>query len=310
MLRDEVLDLLFEEELTQKELTSKLNSSRSRISEVLSRLEKQGFIVRRKVSQRTVVVSLNHSRTLRVGILRSTEYVHVVSTLHELEKKIPFRLKVYDNSLEALKELMTGKEDIIASPLISGYFFFLIDKFIRPIAGVATGGAGLIKRKNHGRIGTTPLSRMDKDSREFRGYEQVYYKSIEDILSAYRKGEIDAAQIWEPFLSMNEGINSPPKGTCCCLFTKGKPNRSTSQFLERYIDSVENGISDARRLEVSGLMSDVLGVRASAVNKSIDSYLFTTLISEKDLENQIASFGLPLVKEVESFLEGCSKVSL
>ena len=298
MLRDKVLDLLFEEELTQKELTSRLNSSRSRISEVLSRLEKQGFIVRRRISERTVVVSLNHEKTLRVGILRSTEYVHVVSALHELGKKIPFRLRVYDNSLEALKELMTGTEDIIASPLISGYFFFLIDKNIRPVAGIAKGGAGLIKRKNHGKIGTTPLSRMDKDSREFAGYGQVYFKSIEDILRAYKKGEIDAAQIWEPFLSMNNGIKSPTRGMCCCLFSTGKRTKSLGQFLEKYTESVGRGFTNERKSEVSRLMSNFLGVRDNDIFNSIGSYLFTTLVSEEDLEDQITSFGLPVVKGV------------
>ncbi|MEM0135097.1 MAG: MarR family transcriptional regulator, partial [Thermoplasmatales archaeon] len=173
MLKDKVLDLLFREDITQKELTSRFNSSRSRMSEVLKKLESQGVVTRRKVSQRTILVSLNHSRTLRIGILRSSEYFHVVSALESLGDRIPFRVTVYDNSLEALKALMTGDEDIVASPLISGYFFYLIDKSIKPIAGIAEGGSGLIKRREKGKIGTTPLSRMDRDSRDIGGYEQV-----------------------------------------------------------------------------------------------------------------------------------------
>ena len=310
MLRERVLELLFEEELTQKELTSRLNSSRSRVSEVLSLLERKGLIVRRKVGQRTVVVSINHDRTLRVGILRSSEYAHIVSTLHDIEEKIPFRLRIYDNSLEALKELMMGNEDIIASPLISGYFFFLIDRNIRPVAGVARGGGGIIKRASRGKIGTTPLSTMDKESREFSDYRQVYFKSIEDILRAYRKGEIEAAQIWEPFLSMNGGEKSASKGMCCCIFSSGKRSRSLSEFLRVYLESVQRGLSDDRKMETSKLMRDVIGVREEHIMRSMGSYDFTASVSLKDLEEQISSFGLPAVKGVENFIERCPKVPL
>jgi predicted transcriptional regulator len=308
MLKDRVLDLLFKEEITQKELTTRLKSSRSRISEVLRQLEKQGFIIRKRISQRTVIVSLNHSGTLRVGLLRSAEYVHVISALHDLEDRIPFRVTVYDNSLEALKELMTGSEDIVASPLISGYFFYLIDRSIRPVAGVAQGGAGLIKRKESGRIGTTPLSRMDRDSREFANYEQVYFKSMEDMLRSYKKGEIEAAQIWEPFLTMNHGVKNPPSGICCCLFNRGKPAKSVNAFIERYKERVNGKLTLEVRKEISRQMSEVIDVRESDVFDSLDSYIFTTTVSREDLEKQIETFGLPVVKEVEPFLERTSKV--
>ena len=310
MLREKVLDVLFGEEITQKELTSRLKSSRSRISEVLKQLEREKLINRKRVSERTVLVSLNHSRTLRVGIVRSSEYVHVVSALYELKERVPFRLKVYDNSLEALRDLVTGYQDIVASPMVSGYFFHLIDNNIKPIAGVAMGGAGLIKRSERGKIGTTPLSRMDKDSREYKNYERTYYKSIEDILHAYRKREIDAAEIWEPFLSMNKGIGKSPSGMCCCLFTQVNDRKSIDSFLENYLKSIEAGLPRTKRKWIANILGDLIGVREKAIDSSFDSYIFTASISRVDVENQIASFGLPKVKGVENFLERCSKVSL
>ncbi len=310
MLREKVLELLFEEEITQKELTSRLRASRSRMSEVLKSLERQKLITRKRVSERTVLVSINHETTLRIGILRSSEYFHVVSTLRKLEKSIPYRIRVYENSLEALKELMTGSEDMVASPLISGYFFNLIDRSIRPVAGVASGGSGLIKRKEHGTIGTTPLSKMDKESREFGGFEQVYYKSVGEIIRAYKKREIDAAQIWEPFLSINEGMPGASKGLCCCLFVRGKTGGSIASFVEEYLRDVRDGPSPETRREIGGALSKLIGVKAKDVLDSIGSYRFTTTVSKSDLENQIASFGLPLVREVENFLEGTPKIPI
>lgn len=310
MLRDRVLDLLFKEDITQKELTSRLKSSRSRMSEVLRKLEAQHIITRKRVSQRTVLVSVNHSRTLRVGILRSSEYFHIVSTLVQLGKRIPFRLTVYDNSLEALKELMTGAEDMVASPLISGYFFYLIDRSIRPIAGVAEGGSGLIKRREAGKIGTTPLSRMDRDSRDFRNYEQVYFKSMDDMLHSYFKKEIDAAQIWEPFLTMNNGVKKRKEGLCCCIFIKGEQGYSLSTFLRVYKKKVGEPLKKEEKRGVAMVMSRMLKVGQEDVIKSLKSYRFTTLIGRSDLEKQIEAFGLPIVKEVDSFLERATKVPL
>ncbi len=310
MLREKVLELLFEEEITQKELTSRLRASRSRMSEVLKSLERQKLIIRKRFSERTVMVSINHSTTLRIGILRSSEYFHVISTLLKLGKSIPYRITVYENSLEALKELMTGSEDVVASPLISGYFFNLIDRSIRPVAGVASGGSGLIKRKEHGKIGTTPLSKMDRESREYGGFEQVYYKSVGEIIRAYKKREIDAAQIWEPFLSINKGTPGPSEGMCCCLFVRGKTVESIETFVDEYLRDVREGPSTQTRDDIGSALGKLIGVKAKEVLDSIGSYRFTTYVSKSDLENQIVSFGLPLVREVDNFLEGIPKISI
>jgi predicted transcriptional regulator len=310
MLKEKILGILFDEEITQKELTIRLGFSRSRVSEVLKALESEKLIIKRKISKRTVLVSINHSKTLRVGILRSSEYAIVVSTLYSLKERIPFRIRVYDNSLEALKDLMVGLTDMVASPLISGYFFHLTDRNIRPISGIATGGSGLLKRKESGLIGTTPLSRMDKDSREFKDYSRIYYKSVEDILKAYRKEEIDAAAIWEPFLTMNGGIKNTSNSMCCCLFVLGKILPSVNLFLKKYAENVQKGISAEEKREISKLMSSLLGVGETDIEMSLDSYIFTTTVSESDAKGQIMSFGLPAGKEVNDFLERCPKISL
>jgi predicted transcriptional regulator len=310
MLKERILGILFDEEITQRELTTRLGSSRSRTSEVLKKLEEEGLIERRRISKRTILVSINHSKTLRVGILRSSEYALVISTLHSLGGRIPFKIRVYDNSLEALKDMMLGLTDMVASPLISGYFFHLTDRNVKPVAGIATGGSGILKRKESGFIGTTPLSKMDKDSRQFKNYTRIYYKSVDDILKAYGNGEIDAAAIWEPFLTMNGGIKNTSESICCCLFVMGEISPAVRLFLEKYVESVERGISAEERVEISRLMSPILGVKEGDVARSLDSYVFTVRVREEDARDQILSFGLPAGKEVSDFLERCPKVSV
>ncbi len=310
MLRERLLDILFREDVTQKELTSRTKGSRSRVSEILGKLEEEGLIRRRRIGKRTVVVSLNHSNTLRVGILKSSEYAYVLFALDKIRKEIPFKVTVYNNSLEALKGLMTGSEDIVASPLISGYFFHLIDKQIKPVSGIAKGGSGILKRRDRGKIGTTPLSRMDRDSREFRNYKQVYFNSVEEMLRSYKKGEIDAVQLWEPFVSMNGGIKNNPSGTCCCLFTHSKETRSIRIFLGTYSKLVSRPLTVKEKRNVSKMMHKILGVGEKGIFESLDSYIFTSLISREDVGRQVSAFGLPLGKEVDSFLERASEVSL
>lgn len=310
MLREEILDILFDREITQKELTTILKSSRSRVSEVLKELEGKGLVVRKRISQRTVSVSLNHDNTLRVGILRSSEYAFVVSALHALKAEIPFKVRVYDNSLEALRDLMIGLTDVVASPLISGYFFHLIDNNLRPVAGIARGGSGMLKRKERGLIGTTPLSKMDRESREFGNYSRIYYKSIEDILRGYGKGEVDAAVVWEPFLTMNKGIRNPIGGVCCCLFSLEKNTPSVNSFLRKYLELVDLGVTENNRREISTLLSSEINVPPTDIDKSLDSYEFSAAISKRDAEDQVTSFGLPIGREVDTFLERCARVSV
>lgn len=310
MIRQKILDILFDGEVTQKELTEKLKSSRSRVSEVLKELERERLIIRRRISQRTISVSINHDKTLRVGILKSSEYAFVVSTLNSMGKFLPYRIRVYDNSLEALKDLIVGQIDIAASPLVSGYYFHLIDRNVRAIAGIAIGGGGILKRKNEGLIGTTPLSKMDRNSRDFGNYSQVYYKSIEDILRAYSRREIDAAAIWEPFLSMHNGTRKGSDGICCCLFVHTKMGQSLNEFRKGYVDSVRTGLIGENRAKISELLSSAIGVERKWIEESLDSYHFTTTISWRDVEEQVSSFGLPLGKEVGDFVDQSAEVSL
>lgn len=309
MLSEKIIEILFREKITQRELTLRLKASRSRISEVLNSMEKKGLIKRSKISERTVIVSINHDTTIRLGILKSSEYGIVVSTLYRL-RNIPFQVQVYGNSLDALKDLLTGAIDIVASPLVSGYFFHLVDKGIKPLAGIATGGSGIIRKKDRGLIGTTPLSTMDRESREYKNYSQVYYKSIEGILNAYQNGEIEAASVWEPYLTMFNGTINPRKGMCCSLFFYKKTGDSVATFLHEYLERLKSFSLERERDGIASLMSSILNVDEKIVSKSLKSYIFTSKISRNDLEDQLRIFGLPVGKEVDDFLEGCPEVSV
>ncbi|MGC8644942.1 MAG: hypothetical protein ACP5UO_01580 [Thermoplasmata archaeon] len=310
MLRDKIVDILFSGGRTQREITSLTHSSRSRVSEVLGDLESEGFVTRTRVGGRTVVVSLNKERTLRVGILKSSEYFHVISALDSLGGRVLSRIRVYDNSLEALKSLVLGSEDIVASPLVSGYFFHLVDENVKPIAAVAKGGSGILRRKGSGLIGTTPLSSMDRESMSLGVYKRVYFKSVEDIVRAFNRGEIDAASVWEPFLSMNGGTAGKPDGVCCCIYSKDEATRAVQDFLLEYFSSILRGAECEGRPRICEKLASLLGVAKEDVERSLRSYVFTERVEREDAVEQIARFGFSVEKGVDSFLEKCPKVPL
>lgn len=311
MLREKILDLLFEEKLTQREITLRVGASRSRVSELLDELENEKLIERKRISERTVLVSINRDRILRLGILKSSEYAVVVLSLSHLSEEVPFKIRVYDNSLDALKDLMTGYLDMVASPLISGYFFYLIDNDIKPIAGVAYGGSGILKGGPKKMvIGTTPLSKMDEESRGSKGYTQVYYNSIEEILRAFQRGDIDAAQIWEPYVTIYGASRSISDKMCCSLFTDRAPTHAMNQFLAAYHETLKHKLNGEDREEASRILSGLLEIDPSVISLSTDSYRFSSRISKEDLQDQIRKFGLPAGREVDGFLERYSKISI
>ncbi|MEM0127471.1 MAG: helix-turn-helix domain-containing protein [Thermoplasmatales archaeon] len=309
-VRDRIVEILFSGQMSQREITSVSHASRSRVSEVLKDLELKGFVRRHRVGGRTVYVSLDPDKTLRIGILRSSEYFHVVAAMLALEKELLVRIKVYDNSLEALKNLLLGAEDLVTSPLVSGYFFHLIDGNVKPLAAVARGGSGIIFKRDSGLIGTTPLSSMDRESMKAERYRRAYFRSVEEILKAYRDDQIDAASIWEPFLSMEGGISAKPEDVCCCIFSNKATSKAMKEFLNSYFLSLREGADCKERRVVCSSLASILGVRISDVEKSLKSYEFTNEMDRKDAIDQISRFGFPVEKGVDLFLEKCPTVSV
>ncbi len=308
--REKILEFLMDGKRTQREISLSLGSSRSRISEILSDLENVGLVRREKVSDRTVLVSINREKVLRVGMLKSSEYAAVVLALKRVEKAVMVRIRLYDNSLEALKDLLTGSLDLVASPLISSYFFYLIDNNIKPISGISKGGSGMLMRNNEGLLGTTPISSMERESRERKSFRLVYYKSIEDMLDAYSKKEVDAISIWEPYLSMFKGVKNPKEKGCCVLINSGGLTESARIFFREYKKIIPRMNSGKLRIEASEILSELLHVKVRDVLTSLDSYIFTTEIDKDDLREQIKMMGLPEDSNVDKFLERYYGISI
>ncbi|MGC8655251.1 MAG: MarR family transcriptional regulator [Thermoplasmata archaeon] len=309
-VKEKILDLLYGGKITQRELCSRIGLSRSRVSEILGEMERDRLITRERVSDRTVIVSLNEENLLRIGILRSSEYAPVVLALENMPRHILWNIKVYDNSLEALKDLIIGGLDIVASPVISAFFFNLIDENVKPVAGIASGGSGMLKRNDKGVLGTTPLSKMERESRDRKNYKLTYFNNIESLIRSYSEGKIDAASVWEPYLTKYGGEKKAPEEICCSLITYRNKWKSLEKFLEEYKNAVCSMEDQARRKEASLLLSKIIGEDYNLILKSLDSYKFSISIDKEDVRRQINAMGIPESGKIDEFLRRYNEISI
>ncbi|AWR97695.1 MarR family transcriptional regulator [Acidianus sulfidivorans JP7] len=202
--KDKILSILRQKgSLPQSELVKISGISKSRISEVLSQLEKEGIIKRRTIAGKNLIVSLNEKRFLRLGIITAAEYPFIMPFVKKLkEKNIDVEIKIYNNGLDVTKDLALGKIDLGFSPVVSQMIFSKIFN-INIIAGGAKGGGGIVGNSND--IGSTVLSSMEVWTlKELKDVRIIPFNSPLEMLDKFERKQINAIAIWEPYLSILE----------------------------------------------------------------------------------------------------------
>jgi predicted transcriptional regulator len=300
--KDEILNLLATNELTQRELWQALKISRSYLSELLAALEKEGLITRKKVSERTVIVSINRSKTLRVGVLKASEYAAVYLTAQDLGT-LNIEIVLYNNGLEELTALETGKIDIAFAPIISGFMLHIIDEHLVVAAACARGGSGIVYHRKNGDIGSTMFSTMDLKSRiysDFNVDKIRYFDSPEELIRNFMTKKVNAIAIWEPYFSMlnckNKKIIGADKICCGAMMLKDSMNGNIEQFLKKFRDNSAL-LKAGKRLDLAAkLMHEKLGVDITIISESLKNYDFDTEIREQDLMDIINNFDIKVPK--------------
>jgi predicted transcriptional regulator len=300
--KDEILDHLSKHELTQRELWEVMGISRSYLSELLRTLEKEGSITRKKVSERTVIVSISRKKILRVGILKSSEYAAVYLTAHDL-KSLNIELKLYNNGLEELTALETRKIDIAFAPIISGFMLHIVDEHLVVLTACARGGSGIVYHRNKGTIGSTMFSTMDLKSRIYSDFnvEKIrYFDSPEELIENFENEKINAIAIWEPYFSMlsykNKKIIEKDKICCGAMMLREAINSDIERFFKKFNEnSVYLGAKRRWKLAAE-LMQKKLKVDYRLLLQSLKNYKFDTSITESDLLDTLKNFDIKVPK--------------
>ena len=267
-------------EIPQSELVKLSGLSKSRLSEILSELEKQGLIERKKSLGKSLSVRLSN-KFLRLGIIKAAEYPFIIPFINSLKEKGYFvDVIIYENGLKLTKDLVEGKINLGFSPVVTQLIFKKIFDNFEIVAGGAKGGGGIVGESLCDAVGSTSMSSMEIWSLIFNpDLELRNYESPDSMINDLEKRKISAVAIWEPYFTIlsNRGYRVLHKFEafhCCTLAVRKELDsemikkiyeESFSVFLaqkDRWISSYANLLN-----------SDYLILKESIKNYVFDSYL-------------------------------------
>jgi predicted transcriptional regulator len=276
--RDIIISLLSKNSsLLQTDLVKLSGMSKSRVSEILSELEKEGIISRKVIAGKSLEVFLK-SKVIKIGIIKAAEYPFIIPFYKKL-KDIGYspNIIIYNNGIDVTRDLALGKIDIGFSPVISQIIFSKVFD-IKIIAGGAKGGAGIVGESCE--IGSTVLSSMETwTMADFKDARIVPFNSPEDLISNFQEKKIKSIAIWEPYLSILKDQGNKISHVfepvhCCTMAIKSSLDEekiknlyesSFSQFLES---------KDRWIPEYANLIGEDYVVMSKAINNyEFDSYL-------------------------------------
>lgn len=290
-----LLESVKENGILQSEIHEKLKLSKSTVSEILSWLESEREVVRRRVSGKSYRVWLSKyspepvEGLLRVGILKASEYPKVVAAAD----KVGAILRVYDSSIDLTKDLVHGHVDVAASPFVTQAFFGVLMKTIKIVRKVAMNGSGIVFSENESKWwGCSEFSTMERNLRRYMEVKSLegnirYFESPESMINSL--DELRGIAIWEPYFTMIEGRKEPfnevlGNFTCCTLAVNLAFSEINPDLMEEFLNEFDRAKAGKKEAE---MLSELIGFPADIIRKSFESYIFDLeqSLTKKELED-------------------------
>ncbi|WP_373468315.1 DUF7343 domain-containing protein [Acidianus infernus] len=292
--RDRILSILKERgSLPQTELVKISGMSKSRVSEILNELEKEGIIFRKQLVGKNLIVSLNKTKFLRLGIINAAEYPFIIPFIKKLrEKGVEVEVKIYDNGLQVTKDLVLGKIDMGFSPVISQIIFSKIFD-IKIIAGGAKGGAGIVGESCN--IGSTVMSSMETWTlAEVRNANIIPFNSPQELVKNFETRKVPAIAIWEPYLSILESkghkVTHIFEPNHCCTLAIRSSLEDEEKIKEIYEDAFSWFLSSKDRW-ISDY-SNLLGEDYNIMKKASERYYFDSYLDLKEVYKNLKKMNI------------------
>jgi len=201
--KDKILSILQEyNEIYQTDLVKISGISKSRVSEILAELEKEGLIKKVKVLGRHYKIVPIRNKIIKIGIIRAAEYPFIVPLYKRLLQKnyIP-KIIVFEDGLDLTKALALGEIDIGVSPIITQAIFSKIFD-IKILTSYTKGGSGIIGFDTQ-LIGSTAISSMEIFTiSRFHNAVIKTYKTPIKLIEALERKEVNSIAIWEPYFTI------------------------------------------------------------------------------------------------------------
>ncbi len=297
MLEDRILRLLEERKfdgILQAELPELLNASKSRISEVLTNLELEGIVVRKKEAGKNLKVWLKEysEGSTKVGILKAVEYAKLVSSGE-------YSFIIYRNAIDLTRDLALGKIDIGASPLATQILFGVMMKTIKVRCVVAENGSGVVfGDSDNGIFATTEMSAMEMNLRAVRDRFDIksfrYCQSPECLISSL--SEVEGVAIWEPYFSSLDREKTPFRELegdypCCTLAFNTEYLRKNPDESEKFIEDFESAEINVEKI------SSLFEFSEKDVRRSLRSYRFNPRYELNDIIEYMRRGGIEISYE-------------
>ncbi len=314
-MREKILKILLnagKNGILQEDFTKKYGISKSTVSTIISRFEKEKIIVRKRIAGKSYRIwHVKYSPfpiggILRVGIGKATEYPAVLLAYKDL--KFPkINLKIYKSAFALTKDLAEGYLDVGCSPLITQVLFALVYRNIKIRAGCGFRGGAIISRVQNPIIfGSSELSTMEFSLRSFiekKGiHAQIrYFSSPIKMINALEKGDVDAIAIWEPFvtdLSQKYRVtrleNILGRYPCCTLASNIQVEdwKELQEFLKAYKRSVEE--LPLRKNEAISLQSKILRIGKERIKRAFDGFDYDWKLNMNVASHFLENFGIKL----------------
>jgi len=146
-----ILEVLSSGEAYQSNIVKATGFSRSRVSEVMSRLEKEGIIGRvaegrnKRVYLKSNPVSRRPKGLIRLGLIRSAEYPFVIPFKKALrDMGFELEIEVFPNGIDVMKALSNGQLELGIAPMITQLYFFSAEFPIQILAPAGAGGSSVL----------------------------------------------------------------------------------------------------------------------------------------------------------------------
>ncbi len=298
--------------IAQNEIESLFGFSRSHVSETITKLEKEGKILRRNDENGMKRIWLDdffpyyRENVIRIGFLKSSEYIPFLSTVSSISESMNIRLLLidYNDSIKMMDDLNRGIIEIAMAPLFTQIVYAVSNSDIKIIGAVASGGSCILENEKADAdiCASTESSSMMLIMREFlkkNGEHEVRnFRYPKKALNMLKESKIRYLAIWEPYVSAAGGkiamkYDEAMDGFPCCAISVKRQNSERGIIKMIMKDYMKYSARKTdKRIEL--YFSRITGVRTDTVRKSLENYNFRPIFNSQVVKKYLAFTGFML----------------
>jgi len=298
----------------QSEIVEATGYSKSTISYFLAKLEGEGVVYRRRERGSGLRVWLkgfeSPSRLVRVGMVRAAEYPFIFDFKSRLEEMgFSVHLRVYEDGVSLMSDLVRGRIEVGLSPLITQLVFYAASRGkFKIVASGVSGGGSIVLRRGVGlsdvrRAGSTLASTMDACLATYlreeglSDVEVVYFDGPQRMVEALERGDVEMLSVWEPYSSMLESkghrrlarFNDFMGVFPCCVLALNLADEE----LERLVaDVFVEALSRKDYANGASKLGGLINVEPEVVRRCLAEYEFHPKFEARDVRGYLKSVGL------------------